>query len=191
MQHDILRIRNYVNGTDSDPLFKPIKRRVREAKDRSLLKTVNNNQFCVTELTSVYYDAGITINSYTFSSSRMGSVSLSASLMYPLCLDDFWDGTQYVKFRGENYFIRQIPSSSKNNTDTRYEHEIVFVSGRDMLNNVYFFDVVSDNPNANDKYVSNSTKVVFMGTINEFAERLNRSLAYSNLSYRVVVDESI
>lgn len=134
----------------------------------------------------------IGITEYTYTSKRMGGVTLSATLMCRECLDKKWTGLQYVEFRGEKYFISATPSSGKDNEDARYEHTLSFVPERELkLNNVYFYDAVSDESTGDDKYKSNSTKVVFFGTIQEFVARLNESLKYSGLDYTVVIDEGI
>lgn len=140
----------------------------------------------------LFFDADnpVTITAYEYTANRMGSVTLSASFMYPKMLDDYWDGTQYVEFQGEKYYVNQVPTSSKDNTDERYKYEVDFVSERKVLESVYFFDVVTDETEQ-DKYQSNSSKVIFYGDINEFAKRLNYSLKYSNLDYTVVVDEGV
>lgn len=131
------------------------------------------------------------ITEYSFSDIRMGSVNLTATAMYPTCLDDKWvTGKQYADFRGERYFIVKTPSSSKSNDDVRYKHDIEFVSERNILETIYFYDVVSDNTSV-DRYVSNSTKVLFYGDVHELVARLNYSLEYSQVSYRVVVDAGI
>ena len=137
-------------------------------------------------------DNPIVITEYTFTSKRMGNVSLTATLMHDTCLDDAWDGTQYVTFNGEKYFISATPSSSKSSDDARYRHDLTFMAERDIkLNNIYFYDAVSEESTDDDKYKSNSTKVVFFGDIHEFVARLNESLAYSNVGYTAVVDEGI
>lgn len=129
---------------------------------------------------------------YTYNAQRMGSSSLTATAMYPTCLDDLWvSGKQYVDFKGERYFIVKTPSSSKSNDDVRYKHELEFLSGRSVLDNVYVYDVVTGDAGSTDRYVSNSTKVLFYGDIQEFVARLNFSLEYSNLAYRIVIDEGI
>lgn len=129
---------------------------------------------------------------YTYNAQRMGSSSLTATAMYPTCLDDLWvSGKQYVDFKGERYFIVKTPSSSKSNDDVRYKHELEFLSGRSVLDNVYVYDVVTSDAGITDRYVSNSTKVLFYGDIQEFVARLNFSLEYSNLAYRIVIDEGI
>lgn len=134
----------------------------------------------------------ITITEYTYSTTRMGSTQLTATLRYPVCLDDEWDGTQYVEFRGERHFISGTPSSSKDNEDARYSHSLTFRAERDIvLNNVYFYDAVSEESTGDDKYKSNSTKVVFFGDIHEFVARLNESLDYSGVGYTAVVDEGV
>lgn len=129
---------------------------------------------------------------YTYNAQRMGGSSLTATAMYPTCLDDLWvSGKQYVDFKGERYFIVKTPSSSKSNDDVRYKHELEFLSGRSVLDNVYVYDVVTGDAGITDRYVSNSTKVLFYGDIQEFVARLNFSLEYSNLAYRIVIDEGI
>lgn len=137
-------------------------------------------------------DNPIEITEYTFTSKRMGSSTISATLMYPSCLDKEWDGRQYVMFGGERYFLGSVPSSSKDNEDARYSHTLNFSAERDLvLNNVYFYDAVSEESTGDDKYKSNSTKVVFFGDIHEFVARLNESLKYSGLDYSAVVDEGV
>lgn len=134
----------------------------------------------------------IGITEYTYTSKRMGNVTLSARLMHRRCLDKLWTGLQYVEFRGEKYFISATPSSGKDNEDARYEHTLSFIPERDLkLNNVYFYDAVSEESTGDDKYKSNSTNVVFFGTIEEFVARLNESLKYSGLDYTVVIDDGI
>ena len=98
------------------------------------------------------------IADYTYTSQRMGDVSLTATIMYKDCLDDIWTGKEYVAFQGEKYFIKDTPTSSKDNEDVRYKHELNFVSERTILDMVYFFDVVTDET-AGDRYQSNNTKV--------------------------------
>ena len=141
------------------------------------------------------------IDTYTYTAQRMGGApSITAKLMYPRCLDKDWTRKEYVEFNGERYYIRQIPSSTKDNTDTRYKHELTFVSERDVLENIYFLDVVTSDTESQyrDRYRSNTSKVHFYGDINEFVSRLNDSLIYSNLynkttgeGYHVVIDEGI
>lgn len=131
------------------------------------------------------------INSYTFSEGRMGSVNISSTLMYPRCLDDEWTRREFVEFRGEKYWILDTPTSSKSNTDLRYKHELNFKSERTKLDNTYFFDVVSPDAEDVDQFVSNSTKFTFFGDIKEFVTRLNYSLQYSKVGYSVVIDEGI
>lgn len=131
------------------------------------------------------------VSTFTYDAKRMGDApSISLTLMYPQCLDDVWTEQVYATFNGEKYFVSQVPSSSYDNTDSRYKHEVNLVSERTVLNNVYFFDVVASDTE-NDKPVSNSSKVVFFGDIHEFVGRLNYSLQYSHLDYSVVVDEDI
>lgn len=124
---------------------------------------------------------------FTYTASRMGDApSISFTLKHSLCLDDLWTDNVYTEFNGEKYYLRQTPTSAYDNTDCRYKHTVDMVSERIALNDVYFFDVVSDDV-TDDKPVSNSSEVVFAGNIYEFAERLNKAIKYAGLEYKVVV----
>ena len=129
------------------------------------------------------------LGEYTYSAQRMaGTPTLTATLNYPSCLDDLWSGEEFVEFRGEKYYVDQIPTSSKDNKSIMYKHELQFVSERIVLENVYFMDVVTAGA---DTYHSNSTSVKFMGDINEFVGRLNASMTKSGIGYSVVMDDDI
>ena len=129
---------------------------------------------------------------FKYDAKRMGNApTITGTLMHPLCLDELWgDGMVYVTYNSERYFLKQTPTSSYSNEDTRYKHEVDFVSERIALSNVYFYDVVTGDT-TNDKPVSNSSNVTFYGDIHEFAQRLNYSLQYAKLGYSVVVDSGI
>ena len=130
-------------------------------------------------------------SSFRYDVKRMGGAPMiSCTIMHELCLDKLWDDNVYASFNGEKFFIKQTPSSSYDNTDSRYKHEVELVSERIVLDNVYFYDVV-DSDASYDKPVSNSSRFTFFGDVREFAERLNQSLQYSKLGYSVVVDSGI
>lgn len=143
------------------------------------------------------------ISTYEYSAARMGGApSITAKISHRFCLDKYWNEKQFVEFNGEKYFVRDTPSSSKNNDDSRYEHDVTFLHERFVLENVYMIDAVKedaiDTTNVAKKYVSNSTKVVFWGDINEFVARFNACLLYAGLGgkddgsgYYVVVDEGV
>lgn len=133
----------------------------------------------------------IEIFDFTYDAKRMGGApSISCSLMYKDCLDDVWTEQVYAEFNGEKYFLKQTPTSSYSNKDSRYKHEIELVSERIILDNVYFYDVVSENQN-DYKPITNSDKFSFFGNIREFVSRLNSSLKKSEIDYVVVVDDDI
>ena len=142
-----------------------------------------------------FYDSQnpIQVSEYTASMQRMSSCSISATIEYPVCLDNEWDGRQYVTFRGERWFLKNIPSSSYSNGSGLYSHSLQFSPERELqLGNVYFYDAVTADSDVDDKYKSNSSKVVFFGTIQEFAARLAASLKYVGLTeYSVVVDDDV
>ena len=143
------------------------------------------------------------ISTYEYSASRMGGApSITAKISHRFCLDKFWNEKQFVEFNGEKFFVRDTPSSSKNNDDSRYEHDVTFLHERYVLENVYMIDAVQkddiDTMPATDKYVSNSTKFVFWGDINELVGRFNACLLYAGLGgkndgkgYYVVVDKDV
>lgn len=147
-------------------------------------------------------DSQVEIFDYTYTAKRMGGApSIAATIQYATCLDDVWTENVFLEFKGEKYFLKQTPTSSLSNDNARYKHEAEFVSERIILDNVYFYDVVDANI-LTDKPVSNSSKVAFFGTIEEFVSRLNESLRYAKLQtadslgnylsgYRVVIDEGI
>lgn len=137
-------------------------------------------------------DNPIIIGEFRYDAKRMGGApTITASVNYPSCLDGEWTDNVYAEFNGEKYYLKQTPTSSYDNSDTMYKHDITLVSERVALDNVYFFDVVTGNPSESDKPVSNSTKVVFFGDVREFASRLQASLEYSGLGYTVVVDDDV
>lgn len=146
----------------------------------------------VREILKLYTDKGagatdapfynIEITEYSYQSTRMGMPTLTATLMYEKCLDDEWTQKEYVIFRGERYYIRKTPTSSKSNKDERYKHEITFSSERDeILKNIYFYDTVTNKSTTKDKPCSNSTTVTFYGTIGEFIDRLNCAFVYAKV----------
>ena len=123
----------------------------------------------------------IEITDYSFKSNRMGMPSLTATLMWPTCLDDEWTDKEYVVLRGEKYYIRQTPSSEKNNTDSRYKHSLEFKSEREQLGKVYFYDVVPSWSSTYDKPNTNSTEFKFFGDMREYADRLNCAFRYAGI----------
>ena len=143
------------------------------------------------------------ISTYEYSAARMGGApSITAKISHRFCLDKYWNEKQFVEFNGDKYFVRDTPSSSKNNEDSRYEHDVTFLHERFVLENVYMIDAVQEDytETGSDakKYVSNSTKVVFWGDINEFVARFNACLLFAGLGgkndgsgYYVVVDEGV
>lgn len=143
----------------------------------------------------------VVIGQFAYDAQRMGGApAITATFMYPRCLDDEWTRREYVEYAGERFYVRQTPSSYKGNDDRRFKHEVSFVSEREILENVYFLDVVTADSGAQyqDRYRSNTTKVHFYGDITEFVARINDSLIYSGLydtatgsGYRVVIDEGI
>lgn len=141
------------------------------------------------------------LSEWDYTAERMaGAPTITGYLMNNQCLDDLWTKKEFIEFNSERYYVDQTPTSSKNTADIRYKHDITFVSERIVLENVFFFDVVTSETEEQykDRYRSNSTTFSFYGTLYEFVSRLNDSLIYSKLynpqtieGYHVVIDEGI
>lgn len=125
----------------------------------------------------------IEISDYTYKSDRMGSSKIEATVVFDRCLDKEWHvGKDYVTFNGENFYVQEIPSSSKDNKDVRYTHEVVFRSERELLNKVYFCDVVTPGAETANKPSTNSTTFAFYGNLREFINRLNCALKNAGIA---------
>ena len=125
---------------------------------------------------------------FKYDAKRMGGAPLiSCTVTHPTCLDKVWNDNVYVNFNGEKYFLKQTPTSSKTNTELGYKHECEFISERFALDNVYFIDAVVGSPIEGDRQPTNSATFSFFGNIFELASRLNASLEYCHLDYRVSV----
>ena len=140
------------------------------------------------------------ISTYTYDAKRMGGTpTITATISYERPLDDDWSKEEYVEFNGEKYYVTSTPSSSKANDTIMYKHDVTLTSGREVLDNTLFFDVVTTNlqTQSNDRYRSNKSDFTFGGNIREFVDRINSSLAYCNIyrpnsndkGYYVVIDE--
>ena len=129
-----------------------------------------------------------------------GAPTNTSTLMYPVCLDSYWTKKEFIEIGSERYYVKQVPTSEKNIEDTRYKHEITFVSERDILENVFFFDCVTqDTPSQiSDKPRTNTTDFSFYGDLNELVQRLNDSLSYSKIydqkgenGFCIVIDDDV
>jgi hypothetical protein len=140
-----------------------------------------------------FVDDGVNIEvySYRYDAKRMGgSPSITCSIKHSRCLDDIWNSKVYVNFNGEKFFLKNTPTSSFSNQDTRYTHEVEFVSERSILENVYLYDVVDADSNF-DSLLHNSASFTFFGDISDVVRKINESLEYSNIGYVVIVDDGI
>ena len=129
-----------------------------------------------------------------------GAPTNTSTLMYPVCLDSYWTKKEFVEIGSERFYVKQVPTSEKNTEDARYKHEITFVSERDILENVFFFDCVTQDTSSqiSDKPRSNTTDFSFYGDLNELVQRLNDSLSYSKIydpkgknGFCIVIDDDV
>ena len=129
-----------------------------------------------------------------------GEPTNTSTLMYPVCLDSYWTKKEFIEIGSERYYVKQVPTSEKNIEDTRYKHEITFVSERDILENVFFFDCVTQDTSSqiSDKPRTNTTDFSFYGDLNELVQRLNDSLSYSKIydpkgenGFCIVIDDDV
>ena len=133
----------------------------------------------------------IVLYDFTFEAQRMGAApEITATIQANGSLENYITTKVFCEYNGERYFLKNLPSSSKENTDSRYTFDLAFVSERRILDNVYMIDAVQGNSNV-DRYQSNSTNIVFMGTIEELVGRLNAAMTYAGVGYSVVLDKGI
>ena len=133
----------------------------------------------------------IVLYDFTFEAQRMGSApEITATIQANGSLENSLTTKVFCEYNGERYFLKNLPSSAKENTDPRYSFDLTFVSERTILDNVYMIDAVQGDNNI-DRYQSNSTNIVFMGTIEECVARLNAAMTYAGVGYSVVLDEGI
>lgn len=145
-----------------------------------------------------YLGKPLEIFDFTYDATRMGSaptISAQGVMWFAdkdednndVTLEDLWlarNNDCHVTFNGENYYLKQVPTSSKSNEDARYRYDIDFVSERVVLEQVYIYDVVQ--PFVTERPISESSVFSFYGDINELANRINASLLRSGLSELVM-----
>lgn len=137
------------------------------------------------------FRGGISISEYTYSSITFNVVKqLSATLYHNECLDDFWTNNEYVSFKGTRYYIRKVPTWTLEDTDTRYKYDVQFVSEAKILEDVYWYDTYTA---GYATYYSESTKIMFMGDIQQFVARMNAALNKSIVGggWNVVIADGI
>lgn len=133
----------------------------------------------------------IKTSEFTYSAKRMGGApNINCTVRHQDILDELWDSNVYVWFNGERYYLRNTPSTTFDNTVDNYKYELSFVSERINLESCLFFDVVTEGYD-DYKPVTNGTEFDFFGDINEFVARLNSSMVYSKLPYRIEVGEGV
>lgn len=116
----------------------------------------------------------IELLSFEFNAKRMaGTPTINATLKWvkPLKIDT----KCYTFFQGEKYYVKQTPSCTKENTDARYKYEISFVSERDILDNIYFYNATTG---PSDK-LAHDTTFKWCGNVRDYIRKLNASLRYS------------
>ena len=140
------------------------------------------------------------IHEFKYTAQRMGSApSITCTLRHDACIEEDWTlgGIVYAEFNGEKFILKKTPTYTYDNTSSLYKYDLTLVSERYILENVYFFDVVTSD-DGDYRPISHGTSVPFFGTIYELAKRINMSLRYSKLQvigsdnivrgYSVVVD---
>lgn len=139
----------------------------------------------------------IILGTYTYEAKRMGGTPMiTDSFYFPRCLNDEWnrDGYSevYAEYENEKFCVTSVPSSTKDNSTLLFKHEITLVSRREILDNTLFFDAVAKDSDmfSVDKYRSNQTSFSFSGTIYEFVDRINSSLAYIGVYNPKAKDEN-
>lgn len=154
--------------------------------------TTNQYEFrVVVDREFPYLGKPLEIFDFTYDATRMGTaptISAQNIMWYAdkdsqgndVTLEGLWSQECHVSFNGENFYLKQIPTSGKSNEDARYKYDIDFVSERVVLERVYLYDVVQ--PFVTEKPISESAQFSFYGDINELAKRINASLLRSGLA---------
>lgn len=141
-----------------------------------------------------YLGKPLEIFDFTYDATRMGSaptITAQGVMWYAdkdennndVTLEDLWlarNNDCHVSFNGENFYLKQVPTCSKDNEDARYKYDIDFVSERIVLENVYLYDVVQ--PFVTERPISESAQFSFFGDVSELAKRINASLLRSGLA---------
>lgn len=170
-----------VDGNRVTAIFTPL------VSGRYYLRLDNNQDNSIAEFYNVSiieknYNAQVNLTSFTYNAQRMAATpTITASFNYPRCLDDDWGVDVFAEFNGERYYIRQIPSSSKDNKSVMYKHDITLYSERFVLENIYLYDVLKND----------DTNVIIRCDLKDFTEVLNRSFEKSGLKYSVKIDNSV
>jgi len=141
-----------------------------------------------------YIGKPLEIFDFTYDSTRMGkapTITAQGVMWFAdkdadgndVTLEDLWlarNNDCHVYFNGENFYLKQVPTCSKDNEDARYKYDIDFVSERVVLENVYLYDVVQ--PFVTERPISESAQFSFFGDVSELAKRINASLLRSGLA---------
>ena len=145
----------------------------------------------------------LVLSTWTYERGRMSSYSTiqGTNVKHPLCLDDMWVKDVFVDYNGLKCYISDIPSSQKSTESHLFSYtDITFKSLGYKLDNIFFFDVVTDDTELQykDRYRSNNTAFSFYGKVDEFVARINDSLIYSKLydketdeGFKIVIDEGV
>ena len=144
----------------------------------------------------------VEINEWSYSAERMGNFpSITAKFSHIDYLgEEEWSGDEFIELNGCKFFAKQPPIPSKSNEDIRYTYDIEFVSDKEKLNHVLFFDCVTERTQFQfkDRFRTNNTTFSFYGELNEAVDRLNDSLYYSGLydnnaesGFKFVLDDGI
>lgn len=124
--------------------------------------------------------------SYTYGAKRMGGAPTLTSTLQDFNILDInnkcWamfadeDGVE----SGEVYYVKQVPHSTKSNTDARYKYDIEFIHERFVLDNIYLFDVDATlGSGSAEEKVSNKTEFIWSGNLYNYLIKLDAALEYS------------
>lgn len=141
----------------------------------------------------------LNIVDFTYDAKRMGTAPVISAqgVMWEaekdstgndITLKELWSLDCHVVFKGEKFYLKEIPHTDKTNEDERYKYDLDFLSERSVIEHVYLYDVVR--PFITEKPVSENSVFSFYGDINELSNRINASLILSGLA-RVVYKDGV
>lgn len=125
---------------------------------------------------------------YTYNAKRMGGAPTLSSTFRSFkvidinnkCWAKFADANGIEPVDGEVFYVKQVPSTTKDNTDARYKYDIEFITERFVLDNIYVYDAdVSLGEGLEESKATNKTDFIWTGNLYSYLKKLDAALAYS------------
>lgn len=125
---------------------------------------------------------------YTYNAKRMGGAPALSSTLRSLdildinnkCWARFADENGVEQSDGEIFYVKHVPSNTKDNTDARYKYDIEFITERFVLDNIYIYDADASNGEGSaSSKATNNTEFIWTGNLYSYLKKLDAALEYS------------